>query len=148
MTTFDKAAASELVKEGVVPRYVLDLGFTIEDIGSDSVLLRLPFADALSRDNGALCGQALLGLADSAMALAICAAHGSYLPMATVDQTMHFIKPAIRCNVLAEAKVIRLGRTMAFGTVSIRPEQDDNLVALAQLAYSVVRNESVPTTGG
>lgn len=80
-------------------------------------------------------------LADTAIAFAICAANGGYVPMATVDQTMHFLKPALRCDLLADAQVVRLGRTMAFGTVAIRPEHETAPLAIAQIAYAVMREE-------
>ncbi|MEY9524031.1 uncharacterized protein (TIGR00369 family) [Bradyrhizobium japonicum] len=140
MTQFDKAAADELMKTAVPP-CVRDLGISVESIESDSAILRLRFSDYLCRDNGAVCGQSLMSLADTAIGFAICAANGAYLPMATIDQTMHFLKPAIRCDLLAEAKIIRLGRTTAFGTVSIRPDHDFKPVAIAQIAYSVLREE-------
>jgi uncharacterized protein (TIGR00369 family) len=138
---FDKAAAQELMKRAVAP-WVQDLGLSVEGIDADTAVLRLPFSDKLCRDNGNVCGQSILSLADTAIGFAICAANGSYLPMATVDQTMHFLRPAANCDLIAEARVIRLGRTMAYGTVAIRPDHEVKPVAIAQIAYSVMREGS------
>ena len=73
------------------------------------------------------------------MVFAISSAAGGYLPMTTVDQTIHFLRPAMRADLLADARVVRLGRTMAFGSVSIRTVDDDRPVALAQTAYALMR---------
>ncbi|MDB5624593.1 MAG: Thioesterase, partial [Tardiphaga sp.] len=39
-----------------------------------------------------------------------------------------------------EARVIRLGKTMAFGSVTIRASNDAKPVALAQTAYALLRD--------
>lgn len=138
MTTFDKPAATTLLETVFAP-WVQDLGLSIETIDADSAILRMTFSERLCRDNGVVCGQALMSLADTAMVFAICAAHGGYLPMTTVDQTTHFLKPASRDDLLAEARVLRLGRTMAFGSVTIRTAGDGKAVAQAQTAYALMR---------
>jgi uncharacterized protein (TIGR00369 family) len=103
-------------------------------------VLRMRFSEKLCRDNGVVCGQALMSLADTAMVFAVSAAAGDYLPMTTVDQTIHFLRPAMRVDLLAEAKVVRLGRTMAFGSVTIRTADDERPVALVQTAYALMRD--------
>jgi uncharacterized protein (TIGR00369 family) len=137
MTMFDKAAAEQLLA-GVFAPWVQDLGLSIERLENDKAILRMKFSQRLCRDNGVVCGQALMSLADTSMVFAISAAAGAYRPMTTVDQTMHFLRPAANADVLAEARVVRLGRTMAFGSVTLMAEGDDRPVAMAQLAYALL----------
>jgi uncharacterized protein (TIGR00369 family) len=139
MTTFDESAATNLLRTVFAP-WVQDLDLSIESIDANGAVLRMRFSDRLCRDNGVVCGQALMSLADTAMVFAVSAAAGGYLPMTTVDQTIHFLKPAIRSDLLAEARVVRLGRTMAFGSVSITTESDAKPIALAQTAYALMRD--------
>ena len=139
MTTFDKPAATHLLQTVFAP-WVQDLDLSIETIDSDGAVLRMAFSERLCRDNGVVCGQALMALADTAMVFAISAAAGGYLPMTTVDQTIHFLKPAMRSDLLAQARVVRLGRTMAFGSVSIETASEAKPVALAQTAYAILRD--------
>lgn len=120
--------------------WVQDLDLSVERIEVDSAVLRMRFSEKLCRDNGVVCGQALMSLADTAMVFAISAAAGGYLPMTTVDQTVHFLKPAKQTDLLADAHVLRIGRTMAFGSVEIRPVNDTRPVALAQTAYALMRD--------
>ncbi len=140
MPAFDRRAANELLT-GVFAPWVQDLGLSVEDIGKDSAVLRLAFSERLCRDNGVVCGQALMSLADSAMVFAVSAAAGGYLPMTTVDQSMHFLRPAQKADLLAEAKVVRLGRSMAFGTIVVRTATDERPVAIAQAAYALLREK-------
>ncbi|MDB5486043.1 MAG: thioesterase [Tardiphaga sp.] len=139
MTVFDTAAATTLLNTAFAS-WVRDLDLTIESVDGDTAVLRMAFSDKLCRDNNVVCGQALMSLADTAMVFAISSAAGGYLPMTTVDQTIHFLKPASRFDLLAEARVIRLGKTMAFGSVTIRASNDAKPVALAQTAYALLRD--------
>ena len=139
MGTFDQAAATALL-QSVFASWVQDLDLSIDSIDVEHATLRMKFSERLCRDNGVVCGQALMSLADTAMVFAISAAAGGYLPMTTVDQTVHFLRPAMKADVLAEARVVRLGKTMAFGSVSLRTDNDARPVALAQTAYALVRD--------
>lgn len=137
IATFDKAAAEEMLT-GVFARWIQDLDLSIERLEANGAVLRMPFSEKLCRDNGVVCGQALMSLADTAMVFAVSAAAGAYKPMTTVDQTMHFLRPAAHTDVLAEARVVRLGRTMAFGSVTLTSDGDERPVALAQIAYAIL----------
>ena len=133
MTTFDKTAATDLLNT-VFARWVQDLDLSVESVSAEASVLRMKFSDRLCRDNGVICGQALMGLADTAMVFAVSGAVGAYIPMTTVDQSIHFLRPAANVDVLAEARVVRAGKTMAFGSVTLKVAGDERPVAMAQTA--------------
>ncbi|MEW5421305.1 PaaI family thioesterase [Amorphus sp. 3PC139-8] len=137
MTTFDAATASDLLSAVFAP-WIQDLNIAIERIGDTEAVLRMPFSDTLTRDNGVVCGQALMALADTAMVFAISAASGGYRPMTTVDQTSHFLRPVAGADMLATAEVVRLGRTMAFGRVTLAAAGDPRPAMTAQTAYAIL----------
>jgi uncharacterized protein (TIGR00369 family) len=139
MTTFDKAAATDLLNT-VFARWVQDLDLSVESVSAEVAVLRMKFSDRLCRDNGVICGQALMSLADTAMVFAVSGAVGAYIPMTTVDQSIHFLRPAAKADVLAEARVVRAGKTMAFGSVTLRVDGDERPVAMAQTAYALMRD--------
>lgn len=140
MTTFDKATVTGFLTKMFAP-WVQDLDLTVEAVATEGVDLRMRFSEKLCREGGTICGQAMMSLADTAMPLAISAVAGEFLPMTTVDQTMHFLRPATRVDLVAEARVIRLGRTMAYGSITIRPADGDlRPVAMAQTAYALLRD--------
>jgi len=134
---FDRAIAEEMLGSVFAP-WVQELNLSIESLDREGAVLRMRFSEKLCRDNGVICGQALMGLADTAMVFAVSSAGGAYRPMTTVDQTMHFLRPAASADVLAQAKVVRLGRTMAFGSVTLTTDGDPRPVAMAQLAYALL----------
>ena len=144
---FDLAAATRLLD--VLAPWVRDLGLTVVSVETSAppgasadwqpgAVLRMAFSDRLCREGGIVCGQALMALADTAMVLAVAAAAGGYRPMTTVDQTTHFLKPAAGCDVLAEARIVRLGRTMSFGRVTLINAADGKPVAMAASAYAML----------
>jgi uncharacterized protein (TIGR00369 family) len=134
---FDRATAERMLTDVSAP-WVQDLNLSVASLDKEGAVLRMRFSEKLCRDNGVICGQALMSLADTAMVFAVSSAGGAYRPMTTVDQTMHFLRPAANADVLADAKIVRLGRTMAFGSVTLTTDGDTRPVAMAQLAYALL----------
>jgi uncharacterized protein (TIGR00369 family) len=134
---FDRATAERMLTD-VFASWVQDLNLSVASLDKEGAVLRMRFSEKLCRDNGVICGQALMSLTDTAMVFAVSSAGGAYRPMTTVDQTMHFLRPAANADVLADAKVVRLGRTMAFGSVTLTTDGDTRPVAMAQLAYALL----------
>lgn len=140
---FDLVAAQALLKGAFAP-WVQDLELGIDrlrppdDPEGAGAVLRMRFSDRLCRDGGIICGQALMSLADTAMVFAVCAASGRYRPMTTVDQTTHFMRPAANADVLADARIVRMGKTMAFGQVMLTGADDAKPVAMVSTAYALM----------
>ncbi|MBX2883832.1 MAG: PaaI family thioesterase [Granulosicoccus sp.] len=133
---FTVADGNALLSQVFAP-WVQDLSLAVTNITDSGAVLRLPFSESLCREGQILCGQSLMALADTAAVLAVCAASGTYRDMATVDQSIHLLKPVSGQDVLASADVTRLGRTMAFISVTMSGAEDEKVVAMAQLAYAV-----------
>ena len=57
--------------------------------------------------------------------------------MATVGQTISFLRPVANEDLLVEARVLRLGRTLAFGEVALRAASSGALAAHATTTYAL-----------
>ena len=101
-------------------------------------ILRMPFSERLCRNGGMVCGQALMAFADTAMVIANLAANRGYRPMTTVDQTTHFMRAVMSSDVLADARVVRRGRTMSFGRVTLLAAVDNKPVAMVSSAFAML----------
>ena len=144
---FDIEDARRVLREVFAP-WVQDLALSLERFDCDpsetpvdwqpGAILRMPFSERLCRHGGVICGQALMALADTSMVLAIQAACRGYRPMTTVDQTTHFMRPAASSDVLADARVVRLGRTMSFGRVTLSSASDGKPVAMVSSAFAML----------
>jgi uncharacterized protein (TIGR00369 family) len=129
--------------------WVKDLNLSIEGIDHDppadsaaewqpGAVLRMPFSERLCRNGGMVCGQALMAFADTAMVIANLAANRGYRPMTTVDQTTHFMRAVMSSDVLADARVVRRGRTMSFGRVTLLSATDNKPVAMVSSAFAML----------
>lgn len=105
--------------------WVRALRIRVDEVRATAAVLRLPFADDLCREGGVVSGQALAALADTAMVIAISAASRGYRPMATVDLHTTFMRAVAAADVVADAEVERLGRTLAFVRVTMRAQPLD-----------------------
>jgi uncharacterized protein (TIGR00369 family) len=115
--------------------WISRLGLDIVSVDAHGAVLWLPASGDLARDNGVVCGQALMAAADTAMVFAISAAAGAYRPMTTVEQKTTFMRP-VTAGARIEAHVLRLGKTMAFGSVDIVCEE--KLAAQATTTYALL----------
>jgi uncharacterized protein (TIGR00369 family) len=113
------ADAQEILRANFAP-WVQALDLAVEAVSDQEATLRLPFDARLARVGGTVCGQALMTAADTAMVIALSAALGGFRPMATVGQTITFMRPVADADVLVTARVLRMGRTMAFGEIEMR----------------------------
>ena len=100
-------------------------------------IVRLPYSRKLCGDGAAVCTQALMALADTAMVLACSAAWNGYRPMTSIDQTTHFLRP-VNFDVIADARAVRLGRNASFGRVMLLNAADGRTVGMVASAYGVL----------
>ena len=134
------------ILDDVFAPWIKDLALQIESVTDaadasepyPTARLRMPFSERLCRDNGVVCGQALMAFADTAMVIAVVAANNGYRPMTTVDQTTHFMRAVASSDVLADAQVVRLGRTMSFGRVTLSGALDGKPVAMVSSAFAML----------
>jgi uncharacterized protein (TIGR00369 family) len=118
--------------------WVQALALKVESFTAESVLLRLPQSDQLSRVGGMLCGQAMMAAADSAMVLALINHFGEFRPCTTVQFSTSFLKPLSAQDALIEAKVVRAGKALAFGEIDIRGARDGKSVCRASTTYALL----------
>jgi len=145
---FDIEEARRVLVNVFAP-WVQELGLSIEEVDyvppegpaadwQPGAILRMAFSERLCRHGGVVCGQALMAFADTSMVIAIVAANRGYRPMTTVDQTTHFMRAAASCDLLADARVVRLGRTMSFGRVTLVNAADNKPVAMVSSAFAML----------
>ena len=130
-------AANAVLAQNFAP-WVLASGVTTEAVATEAATLRIPFSDQLCRVGGILCGQALLTGADTAMVIAPAAASGGFKPCTTVDLTINYMRPITRADALLEAKVMRLGKTLAFCTCEAREAGAAKPAAFSTGTYAIL----------
>ena len=138
MTAITTTASLQQALSELFAPWVQALGLTVERFDADSVTLRLPQNDQLARVGGMLCGQAMMAAADTAMVLALIRHFGEFRPCTTVQMNTSFLKPLSGQDALVEARVIRAGKSLAFGEIDIRGADDGKSVCRATTTYALL----------
>jgi uncharacterized protein (TIGR00369 family) len=133
----DNAPLQAALAEYFAP-WVQALGLVVDSSTGEAVTLRLPRNEALSRVGGMLCGQAMMAAADTAMVLALIRHFGGFRPCTTVQMNTSFLKPLSGQDALVEARVIRAGKSLAFGEIDIRGATDGHSVCRASTTYALL----------
>ncbi len=113
------------------------LGLQPEEVTPEFCRMRLPFKADLQQARGLVHGGAIASLIDSAAVLAIKAASTDIIGGATVSMTVNYLAPAQQIDLIAEARIIRRGRSIVFLDVDVLAP-DGERVAKGQLMYKVV----------
>lgn len=112
--------------------------FAVERVGPEGLVLRLRVADKHLRPGGTVSGPSIFALADVAMYLAILARIGPVALAVTTNCAVDFMrKPAAGRDLAAEARVLKLGRSLAVGDVLVFSEGLADPVARASLTYAI-----------
>ncbi|HKJ94701.1 MAG TPA: PaaI family thioesterase [Gammaproteobacteria bacterium] len=110
---------------------------SVEAVGEKSATLRLAVGDEHLRPGGTVSGPAMMGLADTAMYVALLAQLGPVTQAVTTNLTANFLRrPAMR-DLLAEARLLRVGRRLAVGEIAIHSEGDPEPVAHVTATYAL-----------
>ncbi len=118
--------------------WVQALDLQLAAVGPGEVTLRLPHSAQLSRVGGMLCGQAMMAAADTAMVLALISHFGAFRPCSTVQLSSSFLKPLSGQDALVTARVLRAGKSMAFGEIDLRGAEDGQSVFRASTTYALL----------
>jgi uncharacterized protein (TIGR00369 family) len=114
-----------------------DSGYALEALWFGGCRVRRHFHPRTLRPGGTVSGPIMMALADFTMYLAVLSAIG-WVPLAvTTNFSINFLrKPAPR-DVLAEARLFKLGKRLAVGEIALHSDGDDEMVAHATSTYSV-----------
>ena len=112
--------------------------FAVERADAEGVALRLIPDERHLRPGGTVSGPSMFALADVAMYLAILSRIGPVALAVTTNCSVDFMrKPAAGVDLVAEARVLKLGRTLAVGDVLVFSEGTEMPVARAGLTYAI-----------
>lgn len=121
----DVQSAQSILLE-IFPPWVKQLNLSVFQLNKKSIDICMEGTKDIYRPGDIICGQSLLALADTSMVMCLIANFGELRPTATVDLSCSFMKPLVGEKLFARAKIVRVGKTMAFTSVTIDNGQQDN----------------------
>lgn len=111
--------------------------FEIVEMEPYALRVRMQAAEADLRPGGTVSGPTLFMLADCAFYMAVLALIGREALTVTTGCAIDFMRKAGPGTLTAEARVLKLGRTLAVGDVLIRADGVDGPIARASLTYAI-----------
>jgi uncharacterized protein (TIGR00369 family) len=99
--------------------------------------VRLLYHDRHLRPGGTISGPSLMTLADTAMYLAVLAMLGPVALAVTTNLNINFLRKPARADVIGQAKLLKLGKRLAVGEVTLYSDGDAEPVAHATGTYSI-----------
>lgn len=119
-------------------------GLAILDVRHGGARVRLTPQPKTMRPGGTISGPTLMMLADVAMYVAVLASIG-WVPLAvTTSLNINFLRKPAPGALIAECRLLKLGKRLAVGDVTMCSEGDDEPVAHATSTYSIPpRNKSI-----
>ena len=118
--------------------WVQALDLEVLSLEGGVVTVRLPHQAQLTRVGGMVCGQAMMAAADTCMVLALVQHLGGFRPCTTVQMNTSFLRPLSAQDGLIEARVLRAGKSLAFGEIDIRGAADGKSVCRASTTYALL----------
>jgi len=112
-------------------------GLSIEEIWHGGAQVRQAYREDFIRPGGTISGPTMMALADFAMYVAVLASIGPVPLAVTTNLSINFLRQPGAADLLAEAKLMKLGKRLAVGEVAIRSAGGVELVAHATSTYSI-----------
>lgn len=106
-------------------------------LGEDSLECRLAFREDFLRPGGTISGPTLMGLADSAAYFLILSMLGPVALAVTTSLNINFMRRPVPDEMVAKARMLKLGRQLAVVDVHIEAASTGALVAQASVTYSI-----------
>src|SRR5215207_9388527 len=96
--------------------------YHIEEVGPLSARLRMDYHERHVRPGGTLSGPAMMTLADFALYVAILANIGPVALTVTTNLSFNFLRKPGPRDLIAECRLLKLGKRLAVGEVALRSD--------------------------
>ena len=134
ITDFD-----DLLKTGLPWTAMLDI--STEKMLAGEVTMRLPYRADSTRPGGTISGPHMMLLADACMYGVVLSLIGRVELAVTTNLNINFLRKPRESDLIAEGKIIKLGKRLAVLEVALHSEAEDKLVAHTTGTYSIPPQE-------
>ena len=128
---------AEILRKEFPQAFYEGCGLTIERVDHGSIRVRRHFHEDYIRPGGTISGPTMMELADFAMYVAVFSAVGPMPLAVTTNLNINFLRKPAPSDLLADAKLLKVGKRLAVGEVSIYSDGMDEPVAHVTSTYSL-----------
>ena len=111
--------------------------FTCEAVGPLSGRMRLHYHERHLRPGGTISGPAMFGLADVALYATILAHIGPVALAVTTNMSINFLRKPGPGDLIAQCRLLKLGKRLAVGEVTMCSEGSSEIAAHVTGTYSI-----------
>ena len=135
------AELAEMARENVP--MVGMLAIEVESVQAGAVTIRVPYRDEFVRPGGTVSGAVIMAVADFAMYGVVLSLIGRVELAVTTNLSINFLRRPPPGDVLAKARILKLGKRLAVGEVLLHGGNDEDLVAHVTSTYSIPPHDPV-----
>ncbi len=111
--------------------------YFIEEVGPMTARVRCDYHERHLRPGGTISGPTMMALADYALYVAILAQIGPVSLAVTTSLTYNFLRKPAPVALIAEARLLKLGRRLAMGEIALFSQGESEIVCHATGTYSI-----------
>ncbi len=128
---------AKLLQRNFRRHFIPGCGHSIERVGYGDVRVRWTFDEKALRPGGTVSGPTMMELADFAMYVAVFSAIGPQPLAVTTNLNINFLRKPAHADLIADAQLMKVGKRLAVGEVTIYSEGTDEPVAHVTATYSI-----------
>lgn len=117
--------------------FAWEQGFRVERLVAGEATVRLPVDQAHLRPGGTVSGPAMMGLADYTMYAIVLSRIGRQKMAVTTNLNANFLRRPAPRDLIAQGRLLKLGRRLAYGEVTIFSQGEDDPVCHVTSTYSL-----------
>ncbi len=125
----------QLIHEGLPLVALFD--FKVEALSHGRIRMRAPFQRDHIRPGGTVAGPVIMTLADCAMYGVVLSAIGRIELAVTTNLTIHFLRRPEPADLIADGKLLKLGRRLAVCEIVVHSDAHEDPVAHVTGTYSI-----------
>lgn len=130
----------QLLHEVFPQAFFAGCGLSVERVAYGDVRVRRRFHEEHLRPGGTVSGPTIMALADFAMYVAVFSAVGRQPLAVTINLNVNFLRKPGHADLVADARLLKVGRRLVMGEVTIYSEGEDDPVAHVTSTYSIPDN--------
>jgi uncharacterized protein (TIGR00369 family) len=111
--------------------------FSIEALGHGTCRMRMAYHERNIRPGGTLSGPSMFTLADLAFYVAVLGAIGPVGLAVTTNLSINFLRKPAQAALVADCRMLKIGKRLAVGEVTLFSEGEAEAVAHATGTYSI-----------
>ena len=113
------------------------MAIQVESVLPGEVTIRVPWRDEFIRPGGTISGPVMMAAADFALYGVVLSLIGRVDLAVTTNLSINFLRRPPPGDVVARARILKLGRRLAVGEVLLHAGEADDLVAHVTGTYSI-----------